>query len=637
MPIGAVVIELIFAGVAPRVAARRSGAAASPSSGCCAPGSPCASRAPSRRPCRGCSARLRAWQAGVLAAGALWGAAAWLFSAVRQRPAPDRARARRLHLLRRLRADPGAAVPPVRRSSCCSSSCRRSPASRSTAAPLGWQIAAGDDGGDGDDAAARPQLPRRVRARRRAEAAHRGARRRSCAPRRRSPTRRATRPRSPTAPRRSSSPPPATTCASRCTRWACSPRRCARARTSRRWRSSSTASTSRSTRSRACSPSCSTSPASTAAASRSTREQLRARRHLPQAAPALRAGGVREGPGAALPRRPARRPRRSAAGRADPAQPGLERDPLHRRRHGAGQLPAPRRAGCCCRCGTPARASAPRSARASSRSSTRCRARRRPAAEQKKGLGLGLAIVKRLARADGGAARRCAREPGRGTVFTLELPLGQGAAHAERVDRRQGADRHHARRPPDRRSSRTSRRCARASRCCSPAGARRIVSFDERRRGARLGAGRGPGATRPALLIADYRLEHGETGVDAIARAARALRPRRAGDRRHRQQHDRPREGGARARLPPAHQAGAAEQAAGDDRVQAEREERGRSLARERRRGACRWRRLCGACRRRVGIEAMDGSHRPGRRDRGALPRQRGDEEGPGIVHGTRA
>ena len=86
--------------------------------------------------------------------------------------------------------------------------------------------------------------------------------------------RRATRPRSPTAPRRSSSPPPATTCASRCTPWACSPRPCARAPTTPRSRSSSTASTSRSTRSRACSPSCSTSAASTAAASRCNPENF---------------------------------------------------------------------------------------------------------------------------------------------------------------------------------------------------------------------------------------------------------------------------------------------------------------------------------------------------------------------------
>ena len=70
-----------------------------------------------------------------------------------------------------------------------------------------------------------------------------------------------------------------------------------------------------------------------------------------------------------------------------------------------------RRAGCCCRSGTPASASAPTSRRASSRSSTRCRTRRRSRRDQRKGLGLGLAIVKRLAALMAGAARRCARRP----------------------------------------------------------------------------------------------------------------------------------------------------------------------------------------------------------------------------------
>ena len=63
----------------------------------------------------GLERRLRAWQAGVLASGALWGIAAWFFSRVRQRPAPGRARPRRLHVLRRLGAD------PRRRSTACSS------------------------------------------------------------------------------------------------------------------------------------------------------------------------------------------------------------------------------------------------------------------------------------------------------------------------------------------------------------------------------------------------------------------------------------------------------------------------------------------------------------------------------------
>jgi signal transduction histidine kinase len=69
----------------------------------------------SRPPRSACWRGLRNWQVGVLVAGSLWGAAAWLFYPVRQRAAADRPGARRLHLLGRQRADPGAAVPSVRR------------------------------------------------------------------------------------------------------------------------------------------------------------------------------------------------------------------------------------------------------------------------------------------------------------------------------------------------------------------------------------------------------------------------------------------------------------------------------------------------------------------------------------------
>jgi hypothetical protein len=86
-------------------------------------------------------------------------------------------------------------------------------------------------------------------------------------------TPRAAPPKRPAAPRPSSSPRPATTCASRCTRWACSPKPCASASTTPRWPRWSTASTKAWTRWRVCSASCSTSPASTPAASRSTRRR----------------------------------------------------------------------------------------------------------------------------------------------------------------------------------------------------------------------------------------------------------------------------------------------------------------------------------------------------------------------------
>src|SRR6185369_16630658 len=53
-------------------------------------------------------------------------------------------------------------------------------------------------------------------------------------------------------------------------------------------------------------------------------------------------------------------------------------------------------------------------------------------AEQKKGLGLGLAIVKRLA-ALMDAPLELRSTEGRGTVFTLRLPLGKAPRAAERA------------------------------------------------------------------------------------------------------------------------------------------------------------------------------------------------------------
>ena len=157
-----------------------------------------------------------------------------------------------------------------------------------------------------DHAAGRATTASALQRRDRAEAAHRrpagaAARREAALPRRRG-----ARPRRPTAPRRSSSPPPATTCASRCTPWACSPRRCASAsHDARGGAAGQQHQRARSMRSRACSPNCSTSPASTPAASRCSPQHFEVRRHPAQAAPALRADRLREGPGAA----PARRSR----------------------------------------------------------------------------------------------------------------------------------------------------------------------------------------------------------------------------------------------------------------------------------------------------------------------------------------
>ncbi len=144
--------------------------------------------------------------------------------------------------------------------------------------------------------------------------------------------------------------------------------------------------------------------------------------------------------------------------------------------------------------------------------------------EQKKGLGLGLAIVKRLA-ALMDAPISLRSEVGRGCVFTLELPVGK-------------APRPGAKAPP-----------GKAPLGLTLDGKLLVIVEDEpavrqglevllRGWGASIEAFESVSATRawaaasdpaivkPALVIADYRLEPGETGVAAID----ALR-QRFGDR----------------------------------------------------------------------------------------------------------
>jgi two-component system, sensor histidine kinase len=140
--------------------------------------------------------------------------------------------------------------------------------------------------------------------------------------------------------------------------------------------------------------------------------------------------------------------------------------------------------------------------------------------DQRKGLGLGLAIVERLA-ALMGAPLGLRSEPGRGTVFTLELPLGRAA-------------RPQAPALPGSASAGLA------------LGGRQIVVVEDEP-AVRLGLEvllKSWGATvksfdsvaaceawtlevaadapPPALLIVDYRLEGGRTGIEAI----RALRQR---------------------------------------------------------------------------------------------------------------
>jgi len=134
--------------------------------------------------------------------------------------------------------------------------------------------------------------------------------------------------------------------------------------------------------------------------------------------------------------------------------------------------------------------------------------------EQKKGLGLGLAIVKRLC-ALMAAPLALSSEVGRGSVFTVELPRGSGARVAPRPIAAKG-----------------------------PIGitlAGRLIVVVEDEPAVREGlevlltgwgativslasvaaasawAGAADAAVAPALVIADYRLEDGETGVAAIA------------------------------------------------------------------------------------------------------------------------
>jgi signal transduction histidine kinase/CheY-like chemotaxis protein len=136
------------------------------------------------------------------------------------------------------------------------------------------------------------------------------------------------------------------------------------------------------------------------------------------------------------------------------------------------------------------------------------------AAHQRKGLGLGLAIVKRLADLmDAPITLRS--QAGRGTVFTLELPVGIKPAPQAAVP-----------------SSKGPLGLTLAGRLVvvvedEPAvrsglevllqgwGAQ-VVSFESVAESSAWAAASDPATVRPDLLIVDYRLEHGRNGVDAI-------------------------------------------------------------------------------------------------------------------------
>ena len=136
------------------------------------------------------------------------------------------------------------------------------------------------------------------------------------------------------------------------------------------------------------------------------------------------------------------------------------------------------------------------------------------AAEQKKGLGLGLAIVKRLA-ALMATPIRLASQTGRGSVFTLELPVGKVARVATRAQPGKGPvgitlDGRLIVIVEDEPAVREGLEVLLAGWGAS------IVSLDSVAAAKAWAEAADAAQARPSLVIADYRLEHGTTGVAAI-------------------------------------------------------------------------------------------------------------------------
>ncbi len=141
-------------------------------------------------------------------------------------------------------------------------------------------------------------------------------------------------------------------------------------------------------------------------------------------------------------------------------------------------------------------------------------------AHQRKGLGLGLAIVRRLADLMG-APLALRSTPGRGSVFTLELPLGKVArSPAATVPGKGPVGLTLAGRlvviVEDEPAVRSGLEVL-----LQGWGAE-IASFDSVASAGAWAHGCDPQLVQPDLLIVDYRLEQGRTGIDAIV----ALRER---------------------------------------------------------------------------------------------------------------
>ncbi len=142
------------------------------------------------------------------------------------------------------------------------------------------------------------------------------------------------------------------------------------------------------------------------------------------------------------------------------------------------------------------------------------------APHQRKGLGLGLAIVKRLADLMN-APLTLRSQPGRGTVFTLELSPGRAVAALpemppKKVPAGLTLDRRLVVVVEDEPAVRSGLEAL-----LRGWGAQ-LESFDSVAEVAAWAARAEPPQRRPDLLIVDYRLEQGRSGVDAIA----ALRER---------------------------------------------------------------------------------------------------------------
>jgi len=141
-------------------------------------------------------------------------------------------------------------------------------------------------------------------------------------------------------------------------------------------------------------------------------------------------------------------------------------------------------------------------------------------AHQRKGLGLGLAIVKRLSGLIG-APLALRSVPGRGSVFTLELPVGRapraGAAPADgRALPGLTLDGRHIVIVEDEPAVRSGLEVLLRSWGAQVTAHDSVGACERGLRDAP------PGAPPPDLVIADYRLGDGRTGIDAIV----ALRAR---------------------------------------------------------------------------------------------------------------